>query len=272
MNSIDIFKHSAYILYRYPILFLLPSIGSVISIITETIFVLGLHNNNNQNYFSFSDIVVLLLFLIAFVITYFQLAIIARRVMLKTVFTTKSYNVKVIDLFLIYSIYSFAVINVGGYENDIRQSFALKLDTFSLYTFKVNSYPDIVAIIVPSGIFIVLLSAIISIFFNAWMVEYIVWTSTGGDQITSRYGLYESLKNVFDVIITEKGKKRNKMAILFLVTIPILILGFILTNISVVTIVDSLNLYMLQFVISSVIDAFYSSFFTVCLFLILLTR
>src|SRR6266487_441386 len=72
MIPMGIFKHTAFLLYKNPILFLLPSIGSLISIITEGTFVIGLRNNNNQNYFPFSDVAVLILFFIAFTITYFN--------------------------------------------------------------------------------------------------------------------------------------------------------------------------------------------------------
>jgi hypothetical protein len=67
MADTNIFKTSAYLLYKNPILFLLPSVGSIISIVYEAFYLVGLsnnnnNNNNNQNYFPFSDIFVLFLF------------------------------------------------------------------------------------------------------------------------------------------------------------------------------------------------------------------
>jgi hypothetical protein len=59
---IGVIPPSVYLLYKNPILFVLPSIGSIISIIFEAFYLVGLrnnnnnNNNNNQNYFPFSDI------------------------------------------------------------------------------------------------------------------------------------------------------------------------------------------------------------------------
>jgi hypothetical protein len=270
MVSIDIFKESASLLYKNPILFLLPSIGSVISVVSETFFVIGLRNYNNQNYFPFLDIVILFLFFISFMITYLQLVVIARKVILKIAFKNMNYNIKVVELFLIYSIYALALVNIGDYESDIRKSFAVKSDRFSLYTSKINGYHNTISIIIPSGMFIVSLSAIISIFFNAWMVEYML---IGDQNMSNRYGLYESLKNIFNLVIRETDNKRKKIALLFVVTILILIIEFILTNIAVVSsITDSLNLYIIQYIALNIIGAVYSPFFLICLFLILLSR
>ena len=110
MAATNIFKVSAYLLYKNPILFLLPSIGSIISIISETFFVIGLRNNNNQNYFPFSDIVILFLFFISFTIAYFQLFI-ARKVVYNTAIKTKNhYDVIIIELLIIYSIYTVVIL------------------------------------------------------------------------------------------------------------------------------------------------------------------
>jgi hypothetical protein len=84
MAAVNTFKASAYLLYKNPILFLLPSIGSVISVVSEASFVVGLHNNNNQNYFPFADIFVLFLFFISFMVAYFQLVFVARKIIPKT--------------------------------------------------------------------------------------------------------------------------------------------------------------------------------------------
>ena len=77
-----IFRQAIYALYGNPILFFMPSLGFIISVTTETIFVIGLYNNNNQNYFPVPNILVLGLFFAAFIITYFQLVII-RSIILK---------------------------------------------------------------------------------------------------------------------------------------------------------------------------------------------
>lgn len=115
-------------LYKNPVLFLLPSIGSAISIIAEVFFITGLHNYNNDNYFPFSNTFVLVLFLIAFVITYFQL-VIARNIMLRK--ETRGginyyyyyYGESIVGIFLIYSIYVLALVDIGASENDTRKSF-----------------------------------------------------------------------------------------------------------------------------------------------------
>lgn len=268
MASINLFKTSAYSLYKNPILFLLPSIGSVISIVSEVFFVIGLRNNNNQNYFPFSDIVILFLFFISFTIAYFQLFI-ARKVILKTAFKTKNYyNVIVIELLIIYSIYALALTGIGGYESDMRKSLAsVKSDRFSLYMSKVNTYNDhTILSIVSSGITIVLLSVIISMFFNAWMIQYVL---IGAQNISSgRYSLYESFKNMFSLTIQENAKDKKKdIASLFIVTTLISVIEFVLTNMAVFPIADILSLYVLQFVVLSIIEAIYSPFFLVYFFL-----
>jgi hypothetical protein len=87
----DIFRRSVYVLYKNPILFLLPSIGSAISIIVEVLFITGLYINNTDNYFPFSDTLALALFFIVLVVTYLQLAI-ASNVVLKKVAASGSKN------------------------------------------------------------------------------------------------------------------------------------------------------------------------------------
>src|ERR687886_1876134 len=99
MADINIFKSSAYLLYKNPILFVLPSIGSIISIVFEAFYLVGLrnnNNNNNQNYFPFSDIFVLFLFFISFTIAYFQLTLISRKIIQKRGFENKNYYYNVI--------------------------------------------------------------------------------------------------------------------------------------------------------------------------------
>jgi hypothetical protein len=112
------------------------------------------------------------------------------------------------------------LVNIGNYENDLRKSFALQSDRLSLYTFKVNNYHEILAIVIPSGIFIILLSAIISIFFTGWMVEY----TLVGDRVINRHGVYQSLKNIFSVITAEKDKSKI-VGLLFLLQYQFQLLG-----------------------------------------------
>jgi hypothetical protein len=270
MAATNILNASAYLLYKNPILFLLPSIGSVISIVSEAFFVIGLHNNNNQNYFPFSDIVVLFLFFISFTIAYFQLFI-ARKVILKTAIKTRNYyyHVIIIELLIIYSIYALVLSDIGDNESDMRKSLAsVKSDRFSLYTAKINSYNyNTISIIVPFGILIVLLSTIISVFFNAWMVQYVLIGDQNMDS-SGRHGLYKSLKNIVSITIegNDEGKKKE-VASLFILTTLISITGFVLTNIAVFPIADGLSLYLLQFVVLNIIGAVYLPFFLVCLFL-----
>jgi hypothetical protein len=264
MVCLDILKRSTHILYKNPILFLLPSIGSAISIISEAIFVIGLRNNNNENYFPFSDILVLVLFFIAFTITYFQL-VIARKVIPNLgAFQSKNYDIKVVELLLIYSILAFTIVNIGYYESDARKSFVVKSDRFSLYTFKVNSNHDMLVLVIPTGLLIILLSSFVSIFFSAWMVQYVL----AGHQSVNSYGPYEPLKNILAVITKEK-EKRKEILLLFLITILISIIGFIFSNIEVIPNPDSSNVYIYQLVILSIIETLYSPFFLIFLFLIL---
>ena len=153
----------------------------------------------------------------------------------------------------------------------MRKSLAsVKSDRFSLYTSKIDTHSvNTILIIISSGIPIILLSVIISMFFNAWIVKYILI----GDQYvnTGRHSLYESLKNIVSITIQEQNDKKKKIASLFVVTALISITGFVLTNIAVFPIGDSLSLYMIQFVILNIIGAIYSPFFLVCLFLTFLS-
>jgi hypothetical protein len=266
----DIFRRSVYVLYKNPILFLLPSIGSAISIIVEVLFITGLYINNTDNYFPFSAILALALFFIALVVTYLQLAI-ASNVVLKKVAASGSrnhyYGERIVGVFIIYSIYALALVHIGDYENDIRKSFAAKSDRFSLYTFKLKSHNDIISII-PFGILLTLLSVVVSFIFNMWLVQY--YYVFVGNHLTNRYYLYESLKNIVGITISKD--RTSKIVPLILVTVVISIFGFILTNIAIISVAESLNMYILQFIISSIIGTIYSPFYLVCLFLILLSK
>ena len=66
-------------------------------------------------------------------------------------------------------------------------------------------------------------------------------------------------------------KIRKNMLSLFLVMLVTSILDFVLTNIAVAHISNTLELYLYQFVILSIIDSLYAPFFLVCLFLIILS-
>ena len=146
MAATNIFKASTYLLYKNPILFLLPSIGSVISIVSEAFFVIGLHNNNNnQNYFPFSDIFVLFLFFISFMLAYFQLVFVARKIISKTAFENKNYyNVIIFELLVIYSFYALTLADIGGYETEMRGKVASSTSTdhFSIYISKISIHYD----------------------------------------------------------------------------------------------------------------------------------
>ena len=145
MADTNIFKTSAYLLYKNPILFVLPSIGSIISIVFEAFYLVGLSNNNNQNYFPFSDIFVLLLFFISFTIAYFQLILISRKIIPKRGFENKNYyNIIIFELLIIYSFYALTLADIGGYESDMRSSLAsVKTDRFSMYVSKVSIHNDV---------------------------------------------------------------------------------------------------------------------------------
>ena len=91
-------------------------------------------------------------------------------------------------------------------------------------------------------------------------------------QMMNIHVFYESLKEL--IAITAKGKedKTKRMASLFVFSSIISVVGFIATNIAILPIDNKLNLYLFQFVISSVIGALYWPFFLTCLFLILSPR
>jgi hypothetical protein len=263
----NVFWQAIHVLYGNPVVFLMPSIGFIVSVVTEIIFVIGLYNDNNPNYFPFSNIFVVALFFIGIIITYFQL-VITRNIILKKRRTINipCYRTEFLVIFMIYSIYALILVEMGSLESGIRKSYVLESDRYSLYTFKLKSYND-VSTIVPSGTVIILFSTTFSVFFNSWMV-----TSISRYKITGMHVFYESLKDLFDIIVQRKEDKRKRLASLFLLTSIISVVGFILTNIEIVPIVSSLNLYVFQFVISNVIGALYSPFFLICLFLILLPR
>ena len=262
-----IFRQAIYALYGNPILFLMPSLGFIISVTTETIFVIGLYNNNNQNYFPVANILVLGLFFAAFIITYFQLVIIRSIILKKRLrINNVRYLIEIFVIFLIYSLYAVIIIQIGSFEGDIRKSYVKDSDRFSLYAVKLKGYNDIITNI-PAGTVIVMFSAIFSIFFNSWMVMTLCRYKIMNIRI-----LYESLKDLIGIIINQREGKTKMIASIFALTLIISAVGFILTNIAILPIESSLNTYLFQFVISSIIGILYSPFFIVCLFLILSTR
>ncbi|HEY7226602.1 MAG TPA: hypothetical protein VH481_00565, partial [Nitrososphaeraceae archaeon] len=255
-----------YVISRNPILFLMPLIGLIISVMIEVIFVIGLKNNNNPNYIPFINLPVIGLFFIAFAIMYTQL-VITRSIILKKRLRIKNPSpIEILVLFIIYSIYMSIVVEMGGYEGDIRKSYVIDSDRFSLYTAKLKSYSDIIAII-PAGIAIILFSAIFSMFFNSWMVL----SMCRYDKMKIN-DFYSSLKDFIDIIIKREEVKRYRLGSLFFLTLIISAIGFILMNITILPIPSVLNLYLIQFVIVNIIGTLYSPFFLICLFLILLPR
>jgi hypothetical protein len=147
----SIFGQAIDVLYRNPILFLIPSIGFIISLTTEAVFAIGLHYNNNADYFPFVNMLVVGLFFVAFIIAYFQL-LIARSIILKKRLRIKNsrHHIEIFVLFIIYSIYALILVQMGSYEADIRKNNVVDSDRFSLYTVKLKGYYDIIAII-PAG-------------------------------------------------------------------------------------------------------------------------
>jgi len=154
---------------------------------------------------------------------------------------------------------------MGGYEGDVRKNHVVDTDRFSLYVAKLKGFHDIIAII-PPGTVIILLSAIFSIFFNSWMVMVLARYQTIDVHI-----FYQSLKDLISIVTKEKDKIKI-VILIFVLTSIISVVEFILTNIAILPVSNSLNLYLFQFVISGIIEILYFPFFLVSLFLILSPR
>jgi hypothetical protein len=282
MADINIFKSSAYLLYKNPFLFVLPSIGSIISIVSEAFYLVGLYNNiNNQNYFPFSDVFVLFLFFISFTIAYFQLILISRKIIPKRGFENRNYyNIIIFELLVIYSFYALMLADIGGYETEMRGKLASSANKghFSIYISKINiqnnesSFVNVISF----GIPLVLLLSIISMFFNAWMVQYILLIAADETRRTIRssiLGPYQSLRNIVILTVHEMDNDTKKnIALLFILSTLTSIIGFVLTDIVVIPVADGLSLYILQFAMLNIIGAIYSPFFLVCLFLMFMSR
>ena len=262
----SIFRQAMYVLYGNPILFVLPSVGFVISVTIEAAFVIGLHNNNNPDYFPSVNILIFSIFFIAFIITYCQL-LITRNVILKRRqrVISRRFGTEVLLIFIIYSIYALVVVQIGGYEGAVRKSYVVDSDRFSLYAEKLKTVSDVIAV-VPSGIAITILSAIFSISFNSWMVMVLSRYQDMNIQV-----FYRSLKDLIGIITLDREKMKN-MIWMFVVTSTISFLEFMLTNIAILPGPSVLDLYIFQFVISGVIELVYFPFFLACLYLILLPR
>jgi hypothetical protein len=279
MVDVNLFKSSAYLLYKNPILFVLPSIGSIISIVSEAFYLVVLRNNNNQNYFPSSDIFILFLFFISFTIAYFQLILISRKIIPKRGFENKNYyNVIVFELLVIYSFYALTLADIGGYETEMRGKLASSANTghFSVYISKISIQNDSSFVsIISFGIPLVLLLSIISMFFNAWMVQYILLIAADETRSirSSILGPYQSLRNIVILTVHEMDNDtRKNIAFLFILSTLTSIIGFVLTDIAVIPVADGLSLYILQFAILNIIGAIYSPFFLVCLFLTFMSR
>jgi hypothetical protein len=255
------FKESLFVLSKNPILFLLPLVGSVISIIVEVIFTIELYYSNGNKVF-FPNIILFGLFFAAFMIIYFQLDLSKKSVRL-TALKNNTRSIGVLELFTIYSIYSLVLFFIGGYEGQVRETYSLKLDPFSLYTFKITAYHDIINII-PTGVVIILLSTVASFSFGVWLVQYVVIKEQNMSS-----GILMPLRRLGRDSVFKAISKN--MLLLFLVTLATSILDFVLTNIAVTHIPNTLELYLYQFVILSIIDSLYAPFFLVWLFLIILS-
>ena len=149
-------------------------------------------------------------------------------------------------------------------------------DHFSMYISKISiRYDNLFATIVSFGIPLVFLVSIISMFFNAWMVQYILLIAADETRnIRSNIlGLYQSLRSIviFTVHKMDNDAKKN-IRLLFILLTLISTIMFVLTDIAVIPVADGLSLYMLQFAILNIIGAIYSPFFLVCLFLTFMSR
>ena len=168
--------------------------------------------------------------------------------------------------------------DIGGYETEMRGKLASRsTDHFSTYISKISIQNDSLFVsIISFGIPLVFLLSIISLFFSGWMVQYILLIGAADETRSIRssiVGPYQSLRNI--VILTvykmDKDTKKN-IALLFILSTVISVMEFVLTDIAVIPIADGLSLYVLQFAILNIIEAIYSPFFLVCLFLTFMSR
>ncbi|HET7149625.1 MAG TPA: hypothetical protein VFI73_14150 [Candidatus Nitrosopolaris sp.] len=210
----------------------------------------------------FPNVLLFGIFFVTFMIIYFQLYLSKRSIGI-SVPNHGYHGIAILEIFTIYSIYSLVLFFIGGYESQLREAYSLKSDPFSLYTFKIATYPDIINFI-PPGVIIILLSTLTSFLFSAWMVQYVMTKEQ------NRYLLVESLRSLARGSVIKDTL--TKMLLLFIVTLVASIIDFVLTNIAVTHNSDALQMYLYQFVILSVVESLFAPFFLVCLFLIILSR
>src|SRR5919206_2131016 len=117
-TKLTFFKKSVFVLSKNPILFLLPSIGAILSIAIEIIFVTELYDSNGNKVF-FPDSIFVGLFFAAFTIIYFQLGISKSIISFGAVPKNNNHSTGVLELFIIYSIYSLLLVSIGGYEGQV---------------------------------------------------------------------------------------------------------------------------------------------------------
>jgi hypothetical protein len=107
------------------------------------------------------------------------------------------------------------------------------------------------------------------------MVQYILLIAADETRNirSSILGIYQSLRNL--VILTAHEMDidiKKNIALLFILSTLTSIIGFVFTDIAVISVADGLTLYILQFTILNIIGAIYSPFFLVCLFLTFMSR
>ena len=163
------------------------------------------------------------------------------------------------------------------YETEMRGKLAsAKTGHFSVYISKISIQNDSLFVnVISFGIPLVLLLSITSMFFNSWMVQYILLI-VADERINIRssiLSLYQSLRNIviFTVHEMDNDTKKN-ITLLFILSTLTSIIGFVLTDIAIIPVADGLSLYMIQFAILNIIGAIYSPFFLVCLFLTFTSR
>jgi hypothetical protein len=107
------------------------------------------------------------------------------------------------------------------------------------------------------------------------MVQYILLIAADETRNirSSILGPYQSLRNMVILTVHEMYNDTKKnIALLFILSTLISIIGFVLTDIAVIPVADGLSLYILQFATLNIIGAIYSPFFLVCLFLTFMSR
>src|SRR6059058_3896840 len=96
-THLTFFKKSVFVLAKNPILFLLPSVGAILSITIEIIFTRELYYSNGNKIF-FPDSILFGLFFAAFTIIYFQLGISKKSIILSAQAKNNNYSIGVLDL------------------------------------------------------------------------------------------------------------------------------------------------------------------------------